>query len=62
MGVRVNTGSGIDPGLVNKLVELERQPIKQIETRKKVVEEDRKSFREFTQLVSTLGQTLNFEN
>lgn len=59
MGVRVNTGSGIDPGLVNKLIELERQPIKQIETRKKVVEDDRKSFREFTQLVSTLGQTLN---
>lgn len=59
MGVRVNTGSGIDPGLVNKLIELERQPIKQLETRKKVVEEDRKSFREFTQLVSTLGQSLN---
>jgi len=59
MGVRVNTGSGIDPGLVNKLIELERQPIKQLETRKKVVEEDRKSFREFTQLVSALGQSLN---
>ena len=59
MGVRVNTGSGIDPGLVNKLIELERQPIKQLETRKKVVEDDRKSFREFTQLVSTLGQSLN---
>lgn len=59
MGVRVNTGSGIDPGLVNKLIEIERQPIKQLETRKKTVEEDRKSFREFTQLVSTLGQSLN---
>ena len=59
MGVLVNTGSGIDPGLVNKLIELERQPIKQLETRKKVVEDDRKSFREFTQLVSTLGQSLN---
>jgi flagellar hook-associated protein 2 len=59
MGVRVNTGSGIDPGLVNKLVELERQPIKQLETRKKTLEEDRKGFREFTQLVSTLGQALN---
>lgn len=59
MGVRVNTGSGIDPGLVNKLVELERQPIKQLESRKKTVEEDRKAFREFTQLVSVLGQSLN---
>lgn len=59
MGVRVNTGSGIDPGLVNKLIELERQPIKQLESRKKVVEDDRKAFREFTQLVSTLGQSLN---
>ncbi|MEY3903379.1 MAG: hypothetical protein RL189_2685, partial [Pseudomonadota bacterium] len=52
MGVRVNTGSGIDPQLVNKLVELERQPIKKIETRKKDLEEERKLFREFTQLVS----------
>lgn len=59
MGVRVNTGSGIDPQLVNKLVELERQPIKKIETRKKDTEEERKLFREFTQLVSELGQTLN---
>lgn len=59
MGVRVNTGSGIDPQLVNKLVELERQPIKKIETRKKDLEDERKQFREFTQLVSELGQTLN---
>ncbi|NBO39351.1 hypothetical protein EBU99_12295 [bacterium] len=59
MGVRVNTGSGIDPGLVNKLIELERQPIKQIESRKKDLEEERKTFREFTQLVSNLGQSLN---
>lgn len=59
MGVRVNTGSGIDPQLVNKLVELERQPIKKIETRKKDLEEERKQFREFTKLVSDLGQTLN---
>lgn len=59
MGVRVNTGSGIDPQLVNKLIELERQPIKKIETRKKDIEEERKEFREFTQLVSELGQSLN---
>ncbi len=59
MGVRVNTGSGIDPQLVNKLVELERQPIKKIETRKKDLEEERKQFREFSQLVSELGQALN---
>lgn len=59
MGVRVNTGSGIDPGLVSKLIELERQPIKQLENRKKTVEEDRKGFRDFTQLVSTLGTSLN---
>ena len=59
MGVRVNTGSGIDPGLVNKLIELERQPIKQLENRKKTVEEDRKGFRDFAQLVSTLGTSLN---
>jgi flagellar hook-associated protein 2 len=59
MGVRVNTGSGIDPQLVNKLVELERQPIKKLETRKKDLEDERKQFREFTQLVSELGQSLN---
>jgi flagellar hook-associated protein 2 len=59
MGVRVNTGSGIDPQLVNKLVELERQPIKKIESRKKDIEEERKQFREFTTLVSELGQSLN---
>ncbi|MEN9827234.1 MAG: hypothetical protein RI953_2979 [Pseudomonadota bacterium] len=59
MGVRVNTGSGIDPGLVNKLIELEREPIKKLETRKKDLEEERKQFREFTQLVSELGTSLN---
>lgn len=45
-GIRVNTGSGIDPKMVDQLVELEREPIKQIEVRKKVVVDEQKLFGE----------------
>ncbi|MCA2960452.1 MAG: flagellar filament capping protein FliD [Silvanigrellales bacterium] len=59
MGMRINTGSGIDPGLVDKLIEMERLPIKQIEERKKKVSEDQKGYKDLTALVSSLGQSLN---
>ena len=44
MGFRINTGSGIDPKLVDKLMELEFQPVKMIESRVKGVEEEQKEF------------------
>ncbi len=59
MGMRINTGSGIDPTMVDKLIEVERQPIKRVEERKKQVEEDKKSYQELAGLVSTLGTSLN---
>ena len=59
MGVRVNTGSGIDPGLVEKLIEVERIPIKNVEGRKNKIAEEQKSFKELGGLVSALGTTLN---
>lgn len=59
MGMRINTGSGIDPGLVDKLIEMERMPIKQLEERKKKVVEDQKGYKELTGLVSNLGTSLN---
>lgn len=59
MGVRVNTGSGIDPNLVNKLIEAERIPIKQVESRKDKLVEEQKSFKDFSGLVSALGSSLN---
>ncbi len=57
-GMRVNTGSGIDPKMVDQLVELERQPIKQVEERKKVLNDEKKVFNELKTLISTLGTTL----
>jgi flagellar hook-associated protein 2 len=58
-GFRINTGSGIDPKMVDQLVELERQPIKAVEARKKTVNEEKKAFTELKGLISTLGTTLN---
>jgi flagellar hook-associated protein 2 len=57
--MRINTGSGIDPGLVDKLIEMERMPIKQIEERKKKVLDDQKGYKELAGLVSSLGTSLN---
>ncbi|MES2613920.1 MAG: flagellar filament capping protein FliD [Bdellovibrionota bacterium] len=58
-GIRVNTGSGIDPKMVDQLVELERQPIKLIEEHKKTIADEKKVFTELKGLVGTLGTTLN---
>ena len=58
-GIKLNTGSGIDPGLVDKLIEMDRLPIKAVEERKKKVDEDQKSYKELTGLVSALGTSLN---
>jgi len=59
MGMRINSGSGIDPSMVDKLIEVERMPIKQVEERKKKVEGDQKSYKDLNGLVSTLGTSLN---
>jgi flagellar hook-associated protein 2 len=59
MGMRVNTGSGIDPTMVDKLIEAERIPIKQLEERKKKVIEDQKGYKELSTLVTNLGNSLN---
>ena len=58
-GLRINTGSGIDPKMVDQLVEIEREPIKQVEARKKIVTDEQKLFSELKNNVSTLGATLN---
>lgn len=58
-GIRVNTGSGIDPKMVDQLIEIEHEPIKQLETRKKVVVDEQKLFSDLKGLISTLGTTLN---
>ena len=58
-GMRINTGSGIDPKMVDQLVEMERLPIKTIEEHKKVVVEEKKVFTELKTMISTLGSTLN---
>lgn len=58
-GMRVNTGSGIDPKMVDQLVELERQPIKLIEERKKVLTDEKKLFTELKGLINTLGTNLS---
>lgn len=57
--MRINTGSGIDPSLVEKLIEVEKQPLKQIEVRKNKVVDEQKAFRELQGLVSSLGTSLN---
>lgn len=58
-GIRINTGSGIDPKMVDQLVEMEREPIKQVEARKKTVVDEQKLFNDLKGLVSTLGTNLN---
>ena len=58
MGFRINTGSGIDPKLVDKLMELEFQPVKMIESRVKGVEEEQKEFNELKGLISKFSTTL----
>jgi flagellar hook-associated protein 2 len=58
MGMRVNTGSGIDPKMVDKLIEAERLPIKRVEERKNAVSEEQKSYKELGTLVSELGTSL----
>lgn len=57
--IRVNTGSGIDPKMVDQLVEIQKEPIKQLENRKKVLVDEQRQFNELKGLVSTLGTTLN---
>jgi flagellar hook-associated protein 2 len=59
VGIRVNTGSGIDPKMIEQLIEIEREPIKQTHTRKKAVIEEQKQFNELKSLVNTFGNTLN---
>jgi flagellar hook-associated protein 2 len=59
MGMRINTGSGIDPTMVEKLIEVERQPIRAVEQRKNKKLEEQKSFRELSGLVGALGASLN---
>jgi flagellar hook-associated protein 2 len=59
MGMRINTGSGIDPKMVEQLVELERAPVKRVEERKKETIEEQKAFTELKGLVSGLGASLN---
>lgn len=58
-GMRINTGSGIDPKMVDQLVEIEREPIKQVESRKKTIIDEQKLFSDLKGLVTTLGSTLN---
>lgn len=59
MGMRINTGSGIDPKMVDQLVELERRPIKQLEERREKRLEEQKKFQEVVSLVRDLGNSLN---
>jgi flagellar hook-associated protein 2 len=59
MGMRINTGSGIDPKMVDQLVELERAPVKRVEDRKNSLVEEQKAFNELKGLVSGLGNSLN---
>jgi flagellar hook-associated protein 2 len=59
MGMRVNTGSGIDPKMVEQLVELERAPVKRVEERRDAMLEEQKAFSELKGLVSGLSTALN---
>ncbi len=58
-GIRVNTGSGIDPKMIDQLIEIEHEPIKKVEARKKTVVDENKLFTDLKGLVSTLGTNLN---
>ncbi len=53
--MRINTGSGIDPKMVDQLIEIEKQPIKNIDVRKKTVQDEKKLFSDLRGLVTTLG-------
>ncbi len=59
MGMRINTGSGIDPKMVDQLIEAERLPIKRVEERKTAVSEEQKAYKELTGMVSELGTSLS---
>jgi flagellar hook-associated protein 2 len=59
MGVRFNSQSGIDPKMIDQLIELEKLPIKRIEQRKEGLQTEEKEFRELSKLVSSLGTSLN---
>jgi flagellar hook-associated protein 2 len=59
MGFRVNTGTGIDPKMVEQLMELERQPVKRAEERRDAVLGEQKEFNELKKLVADLGTSLN---
>ncbi len=59
MGFRVNTGSGIDPKMVEQLMELERQPVIRAEKRRDAIVEEQKEFSELKKLVSDLSGALN---
>lgn len=59
MGMRINTGSGIDPKMVDKLIEAERIPIKRVEERKSAVVEEQKAYKDLGGLVSELGTSLS---
>lgn len=59
MGFRINTGSGIDPKMVEQLMELERAPVKRIQDRRENVVNERKEFSELTKLVNELEGSLN---
>ncbi len=62
-GVRVNTGSGIDPSLIEKLIDTERAPIRTLETRKSKVTEEQKLYKEMASLVSGIQTaTTKFRN
>lgn len=54
-GIRFNTGSGIDPKMVDKLIELEQKPIKDLETKKKKVEDEKKLYSDLRGMVTALG-------
>ena len=58
-GMKINTGSGIDPTMVDKLIEVERMPIDAVQKRKDKVVDDQKGYKELTGLVSGLGTALN---
>ena len=59
MGMRVNTGSGIDPKLVDQLIELEREPVRQLERREHIVQEEKGKFDELKGLVVDLSSKLS---
>jgi flagellar hook-associated protein 2 len=59
MGMRVNTGSGIDPTMVEKLIEVEKMPIKNVEKRRDKTLDEQKLFGQLKTLVGDLNGSLN---